>query len=127
MSTDLGIGYSLLTKKDTPATGDAKERRKEAVQQELFATMPSDSVSRMTAEQAQDAWQHCYTDFKAQLGLSGADVWFMNYQDGVVTFNYDRHNEDLATRLTTPETGERFMSIVKSHFGQDVSVSFRQS
>ena len=127
MSTDLGIGYSLLTKKDTPATGDAKERRKEAVQQELFATMPSDSVSRMTAEQAQEAWQRCYVDFKDQLGLSGADVWFAGYQDGVVTFNYDRHNEDLATRLTTPETGERFMSIVKSHFGQDVSVSFRQS
>ena len=37
MSTDLGIGYSLLTKKDTPATGEAKERKREAVEQELFA------------------------------------------------------------------------------------------
>lgn len=37
MSTDLGIGYSLLTKKDTPATDEEKERRKEAaVQQDLF-------------------------------------------------------------------------------------------
>jgi len=125
MSTDLGIGYSLLTKKDTPATDKAKSVV--AKEGNLFTTMPSDAVAQMTEEQAQEAWQHCYTDFKAQLGLSGADVWFMNYQDGVVTFNYDRHNEDLATRLTTPETGERFMSIVKSHFGQDVSVSFHQS
>ena len=127
MSTDLGIGYSLLTRKDTPATGEAKERRKEAVQQELFATMPSDSVSRMTAEQAQDAWQRCYVDFKAQLGLSGADVWFIEYRDGVVTFSYERTMPELRDRLTSGRDAEAFSSIVKKYFGQNIVIKLRQS
>ena len=37
MSTDLGIGYSLLTKKETPATGEAKDlaKRVELRKQEM--------------------------------------------------------------------------------------------
>lgn len=65
MSTDLGIGYSLLTKKDTPATGEAKERRKVAVQQELFATVPEASASSLTSE-------HPRQDYDAG---AGADLW----------------------------------------------------
>lgn len=91
------------------------------------ATVPCDSPQCLTKEQAQEAWQRCYVDFKAQLGLSGADVWFMDYQDGVVTFNYDHKEPGLATRLTTGKTVEQLTSIVKCHFGQDVSVSFHQS
>ena len=140
MSTDLGIGYSLLTKKDTPATGDAKKRT-QAVEGDLFATsVPSGSCvplvasdqrssapAGMTAEQARDAWQRCYVDFKAQLGLSGADVWFMEYKDGVVTFNYERSKPELVDRLTNGTDGETFAAIVKKYFGQNIVIKFRQS
>jgi hypothetical protein len=97
------------------------------VEGDIFATMPSDSVSRMTAEQAQDAWQRCYVDFKAQLGLSGADVWFMDYQDGVVTFNYDHNEPALAERLTIGADSEVFAAIVKIHFGKNVQYNLRPS
>jgi hypothetical protein len=101
------------------------------VEGDLFAavpdSVPSDSVARMTKEQAQEAWQRCYVDFKAQLGLSGADVWFMDYQDGVVTFNYDHNEPELADRLTSGADSDVFTSIVKCHFGQEVSISFRKS
>lgn len=101
------------------------------VEGDLFAavpdSVPSDSVARMTKEQAQEAWQRCYVDFKAQLGLSGADVWFMDYQDGVVTFNYDHNEPELADRLTSGADSDVFTSIVKCHFGKEVSISFRKS
>lgn len=53
MSTDLGIGYSLLTKKDTPATGEAKERKREAVEQELFVEQAA--VAQLYTQQDYDA------------------------------------------------------------------------
>lgn len=104
----------------------------QAVEGELFATVPEATVpeasaSGLTKEQAQEAWQRCYVDFKAQLGFSGADVWFLDYQDGVVTFSYDHKEPGLAERLTVGAESETFAAIVKCHFGQDVSVSFRQS
>ena len=127
MSTDLGIGYSLLTKKDTPATGEAKER-KQPVEGDLFSSsVPSGSPAGLTAEQAQDAWQRCYVDFKAQLGLSGADVWFMEYKDGVVAFNYERSKPELVDRLTNGTDGETFAAIVKKHFGKNIVIKYRQS
>jgi hypothetical protein len=127
MSTDLGIGYSLLTKKDTPATDKAKER-KQPVEGDLFSSsVPSGSPAGLTADQAREAWQRCYVDFKAQLGLSGADVWFMEYKDGVVTFNYDRSKPELVDRLTNGTDGEAFAAIVKKHFGKDIVIKYRQS
>jgi hypothetical protein len=101
------------------------------VEGDLFATVP-ESVSDgspvgMTKEQAQEAWQRCYADFKSQLGLSGADVWFMDYQDGVVTFNYDRNEPELAERLTSGIDSETLASIVKCHFGNDVQYNLRPS
>lgn len=56
VSTDLGIGYSLLTKKDTPATGEAKERKREAVQQELFADEMKPQVQDFVAGEGSDLW-----------------------------------------------------------------------
>jgi hypothetical protein len=55
MSTDLGIGYSLLTRKDTPATGEAKERKREAVQQELFTDAYADVWQRCIGEVCDEA------------------------------------------------------------------------
>ena len=56
VSTDLGIGYSLLTKKDTPATDEAKERTREAVQQELFADETKPQVQDFVAGEGSDLW-----------------------------------------------------------------------
>ena len=56
VSTDLGIGYSLLTKKDTPATGEAKERKREAVQQELFADEVKPQVQDFVAGEGSGLW-----------------------------------------------------------------------
>lgn len=56
VSTDLGIGYSLLTKKDTPATGEAKERKREAVQQELFADEMKPQVQDFVAGEGSGLW-----------------------------------------------------------------------
>jgi hypothetical protein len=101
------------------------------VEVDLFAAVPdrvpSDSVAWMTKEQAQEAYRLCYQDFKAQLGLSGADVWFMEYKDGVVTFNYDRSKPELVDRLTNGTDGETFAAIVKKYFGQNIVIKYRQS
>lgn len=101
------------------------------VEGDLFAAVPdrvpSDSVAWMTKEQAQEAYRLCYQDFKAQLGLSGADVWFSDYQGGVVTFNYDRDEPEIADRLTIGADGEAFTAIVKKYFGQNIVIKYRQS
>lgn len=109
-------------------TGSAEVQ---AVEGDLFASVTDNTVAdgpqMLTKEQAQQAWQQCYTDFKTQLALSGADVWFLDYQDGVVTFNYDHNEPELADRLTSGADSDVFTSIVKCHFGQEVSISFRKS
>jgi len=69
MSTDLGIGYSLLTKKDTPATGKAKDMaRQEAILTEkmqeqleqckeyMLAQCTLDNSSRIIKSLAFESW-----------------------------------------------------------------------
>ena len=64
------------------------------VEGDLFATVtiPEASVSGLTKDQAQDAWDGCYMELRNVLGLTGADVWFFSYneQDDSVTFSYDK-------------------------------------
>jgi len=109
----------------------------QAVEGDLFATIPKAAVPKaavpvasaagLTKDQAQEAYRRCYPDFKAQLGLSGADVWFMDYQDGVVTFSYDRNEPELAERLTVGADCDTFATIVKKYFGEKSVIKFRQS
>lgn len=103
----------------------------QVVEGDLFAAVPdrvpSGSPSMMTKGQAQEAWQHCYTDFSARLGLSGADVWFSGYMDGEVTFSYDRDKPELESRLMDGEEGSAFSSIVRKYFGDNCVIIFRQS
>lgn len=103
----------------------------QAVEGDLFTSVTDNTVAdgpqMLTKEQAQEAWQRCYADFKAQLGLSGADVWFMDYQDGVVTFNYDKAMPELADRLTSGTDRDTFAAIVKKHFGDSVRYNLRRS
>ena len=84
------------------------------------ATVPEASASGLTKDQAQEAYRRCYPDFKAQLSLSGADMWFGGYQDGMVTFVYDKNNKQLYDRLTTGTESKTFAAIIKNHFGNDV-------
>lgn len=103
----------------------------QAVEGDLFASVTDNTVAdgpqMLTKEQAQEAWQRCYMDFKAQLGLSGADVWFINYQDGIVTFNYERNEPELADRLVSGADSDTFAAIVKKHFGEGVEYNLRRS
>lgn len=49
-STDLGIGYSLLTKKDTPATGEAKREERAMSTGELWERCKEDMLRRCTVD-----------------------------------------------------------------------------
>lgn len=99
------------------------------VEGDLFANVQDaeDVSTDMTMEQAQQAWQRCYADFKTQLGLSGADVWFVDYQDGEVTFAYDGSEPALPERLTTGKDSESFAMIVRRYFGCNVTYRLRRS
>lgn len=104
----------------------------QAVEGDLFASIPNDNVAdgsplKMTKEQAQEAWQQCYIDFKAHLGLSGADVWFDNYNNGVVTFKYDKATPDLKERLTTGNDSTAFIAIIRRHFGEQCVIELKKS
>jgi len=86
MSTDLGIGYSLLTKKDTPATGEAKERKREAVEQELFvepvAVAQQQTQRDYDAGAGEEQWAQllAYYDGPAKSLLLRAE--YLGLQDG---------------------------------------------
>ena len=124
-STRLGMAYNLLTGTDTPATDEAKAAKK-VVELDLFAQQ---QANELTKQQAEQAWQRCYQDFKQQLGLTGADVWFREYDDTTktVTFAYDKGCTDVANSLTTGSDSQRFLSIVRQYFGQQVRVSLQRS
>ena len=82
MSTDLGIGYSLLTKKDTPATGEEKERRKEAVQQELFTEKPVDQKSDYDAGAGEEQWRQLLVDYDGAAKSLISRAEYLGLQDG---------------------------------------------
>ena len=103
----------------------------QAVEGDLFASVTDNTVDdgpqMLTKEQAQEAWQRCYADFKAQLGLSGADVWFDSYDNGTVTFKFDKMMPDLKGRLTTGNDSDVFTTIVRQHFGEQCVIELKKS
>lgn len=103
----------------------------QAVEGDLFASVTDNTVAdgpqMLTKDQAQDAWQQCYIDFKAQLGLSGADVWFDSYDNGTVTFKFDKMMPDLKERLTTGNDSDVFTTIVRQHFGEQCVIELKKS
>lgn len=100
------------------------------VEGDLFATVtiPEASVSGLTKDQAQDAWDGCYMELRNVLGLTGADVWFFSYneQDDSVTFSYDKTAVGIVERLTTGKDACVFTDIVHRHFGSNVNIEWRQ-
>lgn len=102
------------------------EKTEEVIEQDLFA-VPC-TQQGLTKEQAQDAWDGCYLEFRDALGLTGADVWFFCYDETakVVTFSYDRTATGIVDRLTTGKDAVVFADIVHRHFGTAVSIAWRQ-
>ena len=90
MSTDLGIGYSLLTKKDTPATGQAKDMaRQEAVHAEkmqeqleqckeyMLAQCTLDNSSRIIKSLAFESWDDDTKTLTHRLGSYEDYQWII--------------------------------------------------
>ena len=77
-------------------------------------------------EWAKEAYNKCYPEFKEKLGLSGADVWFGDYdaRTKTVCFIYDKATPELLDRIKSDET---FFGIVSSHYGNEVNVKFQPS
>jgi hypothetical protein len=115
MSTDLGIGYSLLTKKDTPATGEAKERKREAVEQDIFEQ-----------ERHLQAWRDCIADVD---GTAKEELSKENFRS-LAFENYDIDTHTLLLQVTSRQHYEWmesdkvkpwFVAHLKRHF-QDIEV-----
>lgn len=119
MSTDLGIGYSLLTKKDTPATGEAKERRKEAVQQDIFEQ-----------EQHQQAWRDCITEVvgaaKEELAKeSFRSLAFENYDTETHTILLQVTSRQHYEWMETDRVRTWFYAQLKRHFPDIEVLNYR--
>lgn len=117
MSTDLGIGYSLLTKKDTPATGEAKKRA-QAVEGDLFDS------------QYVDTWQRCMDGLCAD-----AEDDAMRQRFRQMTFDdYDKDSRLLTVQVPDKayyewiegdEVLPHFYAAVAKHFGKGAKINYR--
>lgn len=97
-----------------------------AVEQDLFANQTTEAV--LTKEQAQQAWGKCFADLKTTLGLSGADVWLLYYEENTQTvcFSYDAKSQQITNLISGGTNNAIFFNIVKKHFGQKVVIKFRK-
>lgn len=93
MSTDLGIGYSLLTRKDTPATGEAKERKREAVQQELFADEPKPQVQDFVAGEGSGLWARLMADYDGAARPLLVRAEYLGLQDGAFLVSVSENDD----------------------------------
>ena len=119
MSTDLGIGYSLLTKKDTPATGEAKERRKEAVQQDIFEQ-----------EQHLQAWRDCITEVVGaakdkQVKENFRSLAFENYDTETHTMLLQVTSRQHYEWMETDHVRTWFFAQLKRHFPDIEVLNYR--
>lgn len=117
MSTDLGIGYSLLTKKDTPATGDAKKRT-QAVEQGLFDN------------QYAGTWQRCMDGLYAD---TKDDAMCERFRQ-IVFEDYDKDSRLLTVQVPDKayyewiegdEVLPHFYAAVAKHFGKGAKINYR--
>ena len=117
MSTDLGIGYSLLTKKDTPATGDAKKRT-QAMEGDLFAS------------QYAGTWQRCMDGLYADIKDDAMRQRFRQ----LVFEDYDKDSRLLTIQVPDKayyewiegdEVLPHFYAAVASCFGKGARINYR--
>ena len=88
ISTDLGIGYNLLTGgKPSPAVSEAKEQAK-AVQQELFADAEEVTAEPVKTDTLQsgagaDLWQRLLAEYDGPAKQALGEVKYLGLDDGV--------------------------------------------
>lgn len=113
VSTDLGIGYSLLTKKDTPATDEAKGRRREAVEQSLFADgdgaqrgqaplRPGDATAKVqdfVAGEGSDLWAQLLSAYDGPAKSLLLRAEYLGLRDGAFLVRISRADEPLWSSL----------------------------
>ena len=118
--TTLGMAYNIVVNHIKP------KRPIVAVEQDLFANQTTEAV--LTKEQAQQAWGKCFADLKTTLGLSGADVWLLYYEENTQTvcFSYDAKSQQITNLISGGTNNAIFFNIVKKHFGQKVVIKFRK-
>jgi len=112
MSTDLGIGYSLLTKKDTPATGEAKDMAKQTI---------------IRKQEAADRWEQCKADM---LGKCTRDysihvissLSFESWEDSTHTLMLRMNSyEDYQWIVQPHVSGELVRPTLTKHFGNNIT------
>lgn len=82
-STELGQGYSLLTGTDTPATDEAKERRREAVEQDIFAEEAQDHTQQdYDAGAGEEQWRQLLADYDGPAKSLMMRAKYLGLQDG---------------------------------------------
>lgn len=115
MSTDLGIGYSLLTKKDTPATGMAKDVAKQAVRRQ---------------QEMAEKWELCRAEMlqKCTLDESHRIISSLNFEswtDETHTLMLRMDSYEDYQWITRPHVSGKLVSpILVKHFGQGISWAF---
>lgn len=116
MSTDLGIGYSLLTKKDTPATGFAKDMERRAVrrQQEMSSRWDSckaELLSKCTRD-----------DSRRIISL----LRFVSWEEGNKTLTLLVNQYEHYIWLEQPIIVEQLTRpILTKHFGNDINLIYQ--
>lgn len=112
MSTDLGIGYSLLTKKDTPATGKAKDMaRQEAVITEKMQEQLEQCKEYMLAK--------CTLDYSYRIIKSLA---FESWNDDAKTLTLRLNNYEDYQWIIKPNVSTNLVKpAMMQFFGKDIS------
>lgn len=115
MSTDLGIGYSLLTKKDTPATGEAKDMAKQAITLQL---------------EMEERWKQCKADM-LKLCTRDDSRWivstldFESWNDDNQTLTIWANNIEDYEWMEQPQVLSGLVKpILTQHYGNDVRLRY---
>ena len=119
--TVLGDAYNVIV------NHKPSELMAKPVQQEIdFGDADQTAPHSLTKEQTETASRACYQALRAEMGLTGCDVWFLSYDapTHTVTYSYDRQRPELYDKLIG---SSRFLSIIHNHFGNEISVKLRAS
>ena len=116
MSTNLGIGYSLLTKKDTPATGKAKEMVK---------------ICRQRQQEMKEQWYRCKNDMLRMCTIEKSyriiqSLDFASWDDTTKTLMlFVERNEDYEW-LDQPQVRKGLIRPnLFGYFGKDMKLMYR--
>lgn len=98
MSTNLGLGYSMLTRKDTPATGKAKNIAKQA---------------NLRVQQVKEQWEKCRADMLSQCTRE-------NSYRIITSLAFESWTEDTKTLMLRLDRYEDYSWIMQPHVSGDL-------